>query len=143
MQTHEYHAKGISIYSLVMAFEDAFRTWEGKLIPHLSEWRPINTSSMSLRPAAQGHTFQSTIHSPAWIDLVYRSRGRGLVSRKGLHNLHWDLFSMAVTQVETTLKHPGRCKTSLVGPSAGPLFPRSSVRFRQKLRSREFKSTWI
>ena len=96
--------KGSPSYSLVMAFEDAFTTWQGKLIPHLSEWRPINTSSMSLRPAAQGHTFQSTIHSPAWMDLVHRSRGRGLVSRKGLHNLHWDLLSMAVSQVESTLK---------------------------------------
>jgi len=60
--------KGSPSYSIVMACENAFRTWEGKLIPHLSEWRPINTSSMSLRPAAQGHTFQSTIHSPAWMD---------------------------------------------------------------------------
>jgi len=96
--------KGSPSYSLVMAFEDAFRTWEGKLIPHLSEWRPINTSSMSLRPATQSHTFQSTIHSPGWIDLVHRSRGRGLVSRKGLHNLHWDLLSMAISQVKPTLK---------------------------------------
>jgi len=31
----------------------------------LCEWRPINTSSMTLRPAAQGHTFQSTIHNLA------------------------------------------------------------------------------
>jgi len=76
--------KGSPAYSIVMAFEDAFRTWEGKVMPHLSEWRPINTSSMSLRSAAQGHTFQSTIHSPAWMDLVHRSRGRGLVSKKGL-----------------------------------------------------------
>ena len=69
--------KGSPSYSIVMAFEDAFRTWEGKLMQHLSESRPINTSSMSLRSAAQGHTFQSTIHSPAWMDLVHRSRGRG------------------------------------------------------------------
>jgi len=96
--------KGSSSYSLVMAFEDASRTWEGKLIPHLSEWRPINTSSMSLKTEAQGNAFQSTIHSPAWMDLVYRSRGRGLVSRKGLHNLHWDVLSMAVSQVEPTSK---------------------------------------
>ena len=73
-------------------------------MPHLSEWRPINTSSMSLRSAAQGHTFQSTIHSPAWMDLVHRSRGRGLVSKKGFHNLHWDLLTMAISQVEPTLK---------------------------------------
>ena len=96
--------KGSPSYSIVMAFEDAFRTWEGKLMPHLSEWRPINTSSMFLRSATQGHTFQSTIHSPAWMDLVHRSRGRGLVSKKGLHNLHWDLLSMAISQVEPTLK---------------------------------------
>ena len=50
--------KGSPSYSIVMAFEDAFRTWEGKLMPHLSEWRPINTSSMSLRSAAQGHTLK-------------------------------------------------------------------------------------
>jgi len=74
------------------------------LTPHLSKWRPINTSSMSSRTEAQGHTFQSTIHSPVWMDLIYRSRGRGLVSRKGLHSLHWDLLSMAVSQVEPTLK---------------------------------------
>jgi len=58
----------------------------GKLThpPHwgLSKWRPVNTSSMSSRTQAQGHTFQSTIHSPAYMDLVYRSRGHGLVSRK-------------------------------------------------------------
>ena len=96
--------KGSPSYSIIMAFEDAFRIWEGKLIPHLSEWRPINTSSMSLRPATQGYTFQSTIHSPAWMDLVHRSRGHGLVSRKGLHNLHWDLLSMAISQVEPILK---------------------------------------
>ena len=73
-------------------------------MPHLSKWRPINTSSMSLRSAAQSHTFQSTIHSPAWMDLVHRSRGRGLVSKEGLHNLYWDLLSMAISQVEPTLK---------------------------------------
>jgi len=92
--------KGSPSYSIVMVFEDAFRTWEGKVMPHLSEWRRINASCMSLRSAAQGHTFQSTIHSPAWMDLVHRSRGRGLVSKKGLHNLHWDL----IFQVEPTLK---------------------------------------
>jgi len=59
---------------------------------------------MSSRTEAQGHTFQSTIHSPAWMDLVYRSRGRSLVSRKGLQTLNWDLLSMAVSQVEPTLK---------------------------------------
>jgi len=79
--------KGFQSYSIAMAFEDAFRTWEGRLLPHLSEWRPINTSSMFLRTATQGHTFQSTIHSPAWMNLVHRSRGRGLVSKKSLHNL--------------------------------------------------------
>ena len=73
-------------------------------MPHLSESRrPINTSSMSLRSAAQGHTFQSTIHSPAWMDLVHRSRGRVLVS-KSVHNFHWDLLSMAISQVEPILK---------------------------------------
>ena len=41
--------KGSSSYSIVMAFDDAFRTWEGKLMPDLSEWRPINTSAMFLR----------------------------------------------------------------------------------------------
>jgi len=69
--------QGSPSYSIVMAFEDAFRTWEGKLMPHLSEWKPINTSSMFLRSAAQGHTFQSTIHSPAWMDL------------DGVHNWMW------------------------------------------------------
>ena len=64
--------KGSPSYSIVIAFEDAFRTWEGKLIPHHSEWRPINTSSMSLRPAAEGHTFQSTIHSPSWTQDLLR-----------------------------------------------------------------------
>jgi len=54
--------------------------------------------------STQGHTFQSTIHSPAWMDLVHKSRGRGLVSKKGLHDLHWDLLSMMISQVEPTLK---------------------------------------
>jgi len=73
-------------------------------MPHLSEWRQINTSSMSLRSAAQCHTFQSTIRSPAWMDLVHWSRGCGLVSKKGVLNLHWDLLSMAISQFEPTLK---------------------------------------
>jgi len=38
------------------------------------------------------------------MDLVHRSRGRGLVSKKGLHNIHWDLLSMAISQFEPTLK---------------------------------------
>jgi len=85
--------KGSPSYSLVMAFEEAFRTCQGKLAhpPHFSGWRPVNTSSMSLRTQAQGHTFQSTIHSPAWMDLVYRSGGHGSVSGKVLLTLHWDL----------------------------------------------------
>ena len=94
--------KGSPSYSLVMDFDNAFRTWKGTLTPHLSKWRPINTSSMSSRTEAQDHTFQSPNHSPACMDLVYRSRG--LVSRKDLHTLHWDLLSMAVSQVEPTLK---------------------------------------
>ena len=72
--------------------------------PHLSEWRPVNTSSMSSRAEAQDHTFQSTIHSPALMDLAYRSRGHGLVSGKVLHTLHWDPLSMAISHVEPTLK---------------------------------------
>ena len=59
---------------------------------------------MSVRTEAQGHSFQATIHSPAWLDLVYRSRGHGSVSGKVLHTLHWDLLSMAISQVEHTLK---------------------------------------
>jgi len=38
------------------------------------------------------------------MDLVHRSRGRGLVSKKGLHNLHRDVLSMAISQAEPTLK---------------------------------------
>jgi len=38
------------------------------------------------------------------MDLAHRSRGRGLVSKQGLHNLHWDLLSMAISQVEPILK---------------------------------------
>jgi len=89
-----------------MAFEEAFRTWGGKLThpPHLSKWKPVNTFSMSSRTEARGHTFQSTIHSPAWMDLVYRSRGHDLVSGKVLYTLHWDLLSIAISQVEPTLK---------------------------------------
>jgi len=51
--------KGSPSYLLVMAFEKAFRKWEGKLAhpPHFSEWRPVNTSSMSLKTEAQGHSF--------------------------------------------------------------------------------------
>jgi len=72
--------------------------------PHLSEWRLVNTSFMSSRMEAQGHIVQSTIHSPAWMDLVYRSRSCSLVSKKVLHTLQWDLLSMEVSQVEHTLK---------------------------------------
>jgi len=97
--------EGSASYSITMAFEDALRTWEGRLLSHLSEWRPINTSSAFLRTATQCHTFQSTIQNPVWMELVHRSRGHGLVSKKGLHNLHWDLLSMAISQVESTLKY--------------------------------------
>ena len=38
------------------------------------------------------------------MDLVHRSGGRGLVSKKGVHNLRWDLLSMAISQVGPTLK---------------------------------------
>ena len=38
---------------------------------------------------------------------------------------------------------PRRCKTSSVGQSAGLLISRSAVRFRQKLKKGELKSTWI
>jgi len=69
--------KGSPSYSFIIAFEEAFRTWEGKLThpPHLSEWRPVITSSMSWRTEAKGHTFQPIIHSPAWME--YRSPGAG------------------------------------------------------------------
>ena len=60
--------------------------------------------SISLKTEAQGHTFQSTIHSPAWMDLAYRSRGHGSVSGKVLHTLHWDLLSMAIFQVKPILR---------------------------------------
>ena len=39
--------------------------------------------------------------------------------------------------------YPRRCKTSSVCQSAGLLIPRSSVRFRQELKNRALKSTWI
>jgi len=93
--------------SLVTAFQEDFRIWEGKLAhpSHVSEWRPVNTSSMSLRTETLGHSYQATIHSPAWMDPVYRSRGQGpLASGKVLNTLHWDLLSMAISQVEPTLK---------------------------------------
>ena len=93
-------------YSLVVAFDKSFKIWEGKFAhpSHYSEWRPVNTSPKSLRMEAQGHSYQATIHSRALIDLVYRSRGHGSVSGKVLHTLHWDLLSMAISQVEPTHK---------------------------------------
>jgi len=98
--------KGSPSYSLVTAFEEAFRTWEGKVAhpPHFSEWRPVNTTSMSLRTEEQGHSFHATIYSPAWTDLVYRSRGNASVSGKVLHTLHWDPLSKAISRVEPILK---------------------------------------
>jgi len=98
--------KGSSSYSLVISFEEAFKIWEGKFThpSHPSECRPFNTSSMSVRIETQGHSYQATIHSPAWMDLVHRLRGHDLVSGKVIKNLHWDLLSMVVFQVEPTLK---------------------------------------
>jgi len=52
---------------------------------------------------ACGHQTDSW-HSPAWMDLVYRFRGQGPVSGKVSNTLHWDLLSMAISQVEPTLK---------------------------------------
>jgi len=99
-------SKGSPSYFLVTAFEEAFKTWEGKLAhpPHFSEWRPVNTSSMSLRTEAQGHSYQATIHCPDWIDLAYRFRGHGPVSVKVSNTLRWDLLSMAISQVEPTIE---------------------------------------
>jgi len=98
--------KGSPSYSLVMAFEKTFKTWGGKLAHplHSSKWRPVNTSSMSLRLEAQGHSYRATIHSPAWMDLMHRLRGQDLVSGKVSNTLHWDLLSMVISQVEPTLK---------------------------------------
>ena len=59
---------------------------------------------MSLRMEAQGHIYQATIYSPAWMDLVYTLRGQDPVSGNVPYNLHWDLLSMVVSQVEPTLK---------------------------------------
>jgi hypothetical protein len=103
--------KGSPSYSLVLAFEEAFKPWEGKLAHplHSSEWRPFNTSSMSLRMEAQGHSYHETLHSPAWMDLVYRLRGQHPVSGKVSNTLHWDLLSMAVSQVEPTLEPYNTC----------------------------------
>jgi len=61
-------------------------------------------SSMSLRVETQGHSYQATIHSPAWMDLVHRLLGQDSVSGKVSNTLHWDLLSMVVSQVEPTLK---------------------------------------
>ena len=96
--------KGFLSYSLVMAFEEAFKMWKGKLAHplHSSKWRPVNTFSMSLRMEAQGH--QGNIHGPAWMDLVYRLRGQDPVMGKVSNTLHWDLLLMAVSQVEPTHK---------------------------------------
>jgi len=53
--------KGSPSYSIVMAFEDAFRTWEGKLIPHLSEWRPMIMCLRSKTPRASTLTRRCTL----------------------------------------------------------------------------------
>jgi len=54
----------------------------------------------------QGRNFQTIIHSPAWVDLKLRLRirGKNLPSGKVPNTLHWDLLSMAVSQIEPTLK---------------------------------------
>ena len=55
----------------------------------------------STRPHFSIHHPQPSLDGPGtW----HKSRGRGLVSKKGLHNLHWDLPSVAISQVEPTLK---------------------------------------
>jgi len=89
-----------------MAFEEALKKWEGKLAHplHSSQWRLVNTSSMSLRGEAKGHSYQATIHSPAWMDLMFRLRGQDLVSAKVSNTVHWDLLLMAISQVELTLQ---------------------------------------
>jgi len=71
---------------------------------HSSEWRPVNMCSMSLRVETQGRSYQATIHSPAWMDLIFRLRGQDSVSGKVSNTLNWDLPSMTVSQVEPTLK---------------------------------------
>ena len=66
---------------------------------------------------------QVTNHGHRWIEKNYKKIG----------NVIGQIFV-----------YPRRCKTSLVGQSAGLSIPRSSVRFRQKnLKTEKLKSTCI
>ena len=103
--------KGAPAYSINAAFEEAFRSWEGVEGRPLdeSEWRPIRTSQVKLRQDGQdgqGSNYQTITHSPAWTELRLRRRVRRseLPTAKGRKTLHWNLLSMAVSQIEPTLK---------------------------------------
>jgi len=75
-----------------------------------------------VRMEIQSHSYQATIHSPAWMDLVYRLRGQDPVSGNVSNTLHWDL-SMAISQFEPTLKAFDTCLPPLNSHRAqdGPL----------------------
>jgi len=98
--------KGAPSYSLAMAFEESFKAWEGSHTrpPLVSEWRPVNISTTSLRMDTHGRDFQAITHSPAWTELQQRLQGGESLLRRTPHSLHWDLLSMAVAQIEPTLK---------------------------------------
>ena len=48
--------------------------------------------------------------------------------------VHIFTYVCTYIHIKIYIQHPGRCKTSSVGQSAGLLIPRSSVRFCQKLK---------
>jgi len=56
----------------------------------------------------------------------------GVLRRRGVVRKYW-LNSFGLLSLDLSSQNPRRCKTSLVGQSAGRSVPRSSVRFRPKL----------
>jgi len=92
--------------SLDAALEEAIRAWEclnSHYVVSL-EWRPASKSHMSLRQDVHGLNHQAITHCPAWTSLRSRAQGRGPAGFKAAHTEHWNLLTMATSQIEPTLE---------------------------------------
>ena len=77
-----------------------------------------------------------------WVDLYHETRwtkfDMGSVARVPILKIFFFAsIRLTIFPLLRSTDHPRRCKTSSVGRSAGLLIPRSSVRFRQKLKKTE------
>jgi len=88
------------------ALEEAIRAWECSNSHHVAtlEWRPANKSHMTLRKDAHGPNHQTITHYPAWTNVSSRAQWCEPTDSKTTHTEHWNLLTMATSQIEPTLR---------------------------------------